>query len=83
MDAPAEADVLGGVRASGSKSSGSVEARGSRLAEPKSSDDPRAQRDRLTGDLEAVGEHPALEELERRIEADHLLERGGGRHLAR
>ena len=35
-----------------------------------------AARDRRAGDLDAVLEHPALEQLQRRIEADQLLDRG-------
>ncbi len=35
-----------------------------------------------TGDLDPVFEHPALEQLERRIEAQQLLDRGTRRHRA-
>ena len=82
VDAAAEADVLGGVRA--------ADVEGVRVGEhprvavrgAEQQRDLRAARHRLAGDLDAVLEHPALEQLERRVPADQLLDRGGRLDLA-
>ena len=77
VDASPEADVLRGVLAPGSNRQGARTPAGRGWPSRRAAR-PRAEGDRLTGDLEFVGEHPAFEELERRIEADHLLQRGRG-----
>jgi len=82
VDPAAEADVLGRVLA------GDVE--GVRVGEHARVAVGRAEeqrdllpaRDRLARDLDAVLEHPALEELEWGVPADQLLDRGPGLDLA-
>ncbi len=58
-----------------SSRSGSAKTRGSRLAEPKSIETTSPRGIGTPADLDAVLEHPALEQLERWIPADQLLDR--------
>ena len=76
MDAAAEADVLGGVRPPDVEAIGVLEDPGVSVRRAEEHRDHLAPRNRRARDLDAVLEHPALEELQRRIEADELLDRG-------
>ena len=66
-----------------SSRSGSAKTRGSRLAEPNSIEITSPRGIGVPADLDAVLEHPALEQLERRVPPDQLLDRSCGCDLAR
>jgi hypothetical protein len=81
VDAAAEADVRL-VAASDVEAVGSSKRRGSRSAAAEQHRHLLADLHRLPGDLDARFEHPSLEQLQRRVPAQHLLDRGARRHLA-
>ena len=82
VDAAAEADVLCGVRPPDVEHVGLREDARVAIGGSEQQRDLLAPRDRDAGDLDTILEHPALEELERRVEAEELLDRHGGRHRA-
>src|SRR5438270_3343859 len=76
VDPAAEADVLGRVLPAGVELVRPVEDTRVAVRGAEEQRDLRAARNRRLADREVVRQDPALEELERRIEADHLLDRG-------
>src|SRR5438045_391448 len=80
--AAAETDVLGGIRTGHVEDVRLGEDAGIAVGRAEQHRDHLAARDRHTGDLDAVLEHPALEELEWGVVADQLFDGGGCRHFA-
>src|SRR5690349_16688414 len=76
VNAAAEADVLGGVGATDVEIVGSLEDAGVSVRRAEEERQLRAERNRDVADRKAVLEHPPLEELERRVEPDQLLDCG-------
>ena len=82
VDAAAKTDVLGGIRAGDVEDVRSREDAGIAVGRAEEHRDHLAAPDRHTGDLDALLEHPALEELEWGVVADQLFDGGGCRHFA-
>ena len=82
VDTAAEADVLHRVLARNVELVGTVEHARVAVRRTEEQGDLRSPRDRYAAEREVVRQHPALEQLQRRVEADHLFTGGGRRHRA-
>ncbi len=82
MDSTPEADVLRGVRPPDVETICVLEDPRVSVRRAEEQRDRLASGNRRARDLDAVLEHPPFEELQRRIEADELLDRCLRRHLA-
>ena len=75
VDASAERDVLGGIRAGDVERLRRVEDTWITVRGAEQNGDLLATRDLDAADLDTVLEHPALEQLQRRVVAEELLDR--------